>query len=138
MSIRVCLYLWQIFEGVVNLLDKLQAWHTTPGSGGAAELKEISLIGLRIITGYIQQQQNPQVHTYTSDLLGIPGLCFKILVFYLLIMWDELNNYYDSFKQNSKSLMVLKLDARYTPFYRWSVENTHTVMFRIIRYAFGL
>ncbi len=123
MSIRVCLYLWQIFEGVVNLLDKLQAWHTTPGSAGAAELKEMSLIGLRIITGYIQQQQNPQVHTYTPDLLGIPGLCFKILAlwhlqmcFYSLIMWDELNNYCDSFKQNSKSLIVLKLDASYTPF----------------------
>ncbi|XP_051574482.1 neurobeachin-like protein 2 isoform X2 [Myxocyprinus asiaticus] len=55
--------LWseKIFEGVVNLLDRLQAWHTTPGSVGAPELKEMSLIGLRIITGYIQQQQNPQV-----------------------------------------------------------------------------
>ncbi|XP_052002928.1 neurobeachin-like protein 2 isoform X2 [Xyrauchen texanus] len=55
--------LWseKIFEGVVNLLDRLQAWHTTPGSAGAPELKEMSLIGLRIITGYIQQQQNPQV-----------------------------------------------------------------------------
>ncbi|XP_057195455.1 neurobeachin-like protein 2 isoform X2 [Triplophysa rosa] len=55
--------LWseKIFEGVVNLLDRLQAWHTTPGSPGAAELKEMSLIGLRIITGYIQQQQNAQV-----------------------------------------------------------------------------
>uniref|UniRef100_A0A671PKV5 Neurobeachin-like protein 2 n=1 Tax=Sinocyclocheilus anshuiensis TaxID=1608454 RepID=A0A671PKV5_9TELE len=58
--------LWseKIFEGVVNLLDRLQAWHTTPGSAGSSELKEMSLIGLRIITGYIQQQQNPQVHTY--------------------------------------------------------------------------
>uniref|UniRef100_A0A8C2FWK1 Neurobeachin-like 2 n=1 Tax=Cyprinus carpio TaxID=7962 RepID=A0A8C2FWK1_CYPCA len=55
--------LWseKIFEGVVNLLDRLQAWHTTPGSAGSSELKEMSLIGLRIITGYIQQQQNPQV-----------------------------------------------------------------------------
>ncbi|XP_073782068.1 neurobeachin-like protein 2 isoform X4 [Danio rerio] len=55
--------LWseKIFEGVVNLLDRLKAWHTTPGSAGSAELKEMSLIGLRIITGYIQQQQNPQV-----------------------------------------------------------------------------
>lgn len=83
MTIRVCLYSWQIFEGVVNLLDRLQAWHTTPGSAGSAELKEMSLIGLRIITGYIQQQQNPQVHTYTLVLLdkpGIPGLFYKILV----------------------------------------------------------
>uniref|UniRef100_A0A673NCP6 Neurobeachin-like protein 2 n=1 Tax=Sinocyclocheilus rhinocerous TaxID=307959 RepID=A0A673NCP6_9TELE len=55
--------LWseKIFEGVVNLLDRLQAWHTTPGSAGSSELKEMSLIGLRIITGYIQQQQSPQV-----------------------------------------------------------------------------
>uniref|UniRef100_A0A671PHP8 Neurobeachin-like protein 2 n=1 Tax=Sinocyclocheilus anshuiensis TaxID=1608454 RepID=A0A671PHP8_9TELE len=55
--------LWseKIFEGVVNLLDRLQAWHTTPGSAGSSELKEMSLIGLRIITGYIQQQQNPQL-----------------------------------------------------------------------------
>lgn len=51
----------QIFEGVVNLLDKLQAWHSTPGSPGSTELKEMAQIGLRIITGYIQQQ-----HTQVS------------------------------------------------------------------------
>ncbi|XP_051922012.1 neurobeachin-like protein 2 isoform X1 [Hippocampus zosterae] len=52
--------LWseKIFEGVVNLLDKLQAWHSTPGNPGSTELKEMSQIGLRIITGYIQQQQS--------------------------------------------------------------------------------
>ncbi|XP_077383055.1 neurobeachin-like protein 2 isoform X1 [Festucalex cinctus] len=52
--------LWseKIFEGVVNLLDKLQAWHSTPGSPCSTELKEMSQIGLRIITGYIQQQQS--------------------------------------------------------------------------------
>ncbi|CAB1427709.1 unnamed protein product [Pleuronectes platessa] len=52
--------LWseKIFEGVVNLLDKLQAWHSTPGSPGHAELKEMAQIGLRIITGYIQQQHS--------------------------------------------------------------------------------
>lgn len=48
--------LLQIFEGVVNLLDKLNAWHSTPGSPGNTELKEMAQIGLRIITGYIQQQ----------------------------------------------------------------------------------
>lgn len=48
----------QIFEGVVNLLDKLQAWHSTPGSPGNTELKEMAQIGLRIITGYIQQQHS--------------------------------------------------------------------------------
>ncbi|XP_072317552.1 neurobeachin-like protein 2 isoform X1 [Eucyclogobius newberryi] len=54
--------LWseKIFEGVVNLLDRLQAWHSTPGSPGNTELKEMAQIGLRIITGYIQQQ-NTQV-----------------------------------------------------------------------------
>uniref|UniRef100_A0A3Q1D217 Neurobeachin-like protein 2 n=1 Tax=Amphiprion ocellaris TaxID=80972 RepID=A0A3Q1D217_AMPOC len=53
--------LWseKIFEGVVNLLDKLQAWHSTPGSPGNVELKEMAQIGLRIITGYIQQQHSP-------------------------------------------------------------------------------
>ncbi|CAL9705848.1 unnamed protein product [Knipowitschia caucasica] len=54
--------LWseKIFEGVVNLLDRLQAWHSTPGTPGNTELKEMAQIGLRIITGYIQQQ-NTQV-----------------------------------------------------------------------------
>ncbi|KAM9851975.1 neurobeachin-like protein 2 [Aulostomus maculatus] len=52
--------LWseKIFEGVVNLLDKLQAWHSTPGSPGNTELKEMAQIGLRIITGYIKQQHS--------------------------------------------------------------------------------
>uniref|UniRef100_A0A4W6DRB4 Neurobeachin-like protein 2 n=1 Tax=Lates calcarifer TaxID=8187 RepID=A0A4W6DRB4_LATCA len=52
--------LWseKIFEGVVNLLDRLQAWHSTPGSPGNTELKEMAQIGLRIITGYIQQQHS--------------------------------------------------------------------------------
>ncbi|XP_049440391.1 neurobeachin-like protein 2 isoform X2 [Epinephelus fuscoguttatus] len=52
--------LWseKIFEGVVNLLDKLQAWHSTPGSPGNTELKEMAQIGLRIITGYMQQQHS--------------------------------------------------------------------------------
>ncbi|XP_037640849.1 neurobeachin-like protein 2 isoform X2 [Sebastes umbrosus] len=52
--------LWseKIFEGVVNLLDKLQAWHSTPGSPGNTELKEMAQIGLRIITGYIRQQHS--------------------------------------------------------------------------------
>ncbi|XP_078109197.1 neurobeachin-like protein 2 isoform X2 [Sander vitreus] len=52
--------LWseKIFEGVVNLLDKLQAWHSTPGSPGNNELKEMAQIGLRIITGYIKQQHS--------------------------------------------------------------------------------
>ncbi|KAM3613566.1 uncharacterized protein V6R79_001520 [Siganus canaliculatus] len=53
--------LWseKIFEGVVNLLDKLKAWHSNPGSPGNVELKEMAQIGMRIITGYIQQQHSP-------------------------------------------------------------------------------
>ncbi|XP_031429737.1 neurobeachin-like protein 2 isoform X1 [Clupea harengus] len=54
--------LWseKIFEAVVNLLDRLQAWHPPPASPSAPELREMAHIGLRIITGYIQQQ-HPQV-----------------------------------------------------------------------------
>jgi len=51
-------FVLQIFEGVVNLLDKLKAWHSTPGSPGNTELKEMAQIGLRIITGYIKQQHS--------------------------------------------------------------------------------
>lgn len=43
----------------MNLLDRLKAWHSTPGSPGNAELKEMAQIGLRIITGYIKQQRSP-------------------------------------------------------------------------------
>jgi len=58
----------QIFEGVVNLLDRLQAWHSTPGNPGNTELKEMAQIGLRIITGYIQQQHSQVscTHIWTS------------------------------------------------------------------------
>ncbi|MGH0127029.1 UNVERIFIED_CONTAM: hypothetical protein FKN15_030295 [Acipenser sinensis] len=52
--------LWseKIFEGVVNLLDRLQAWYYPVN--GATDMREMPQIGLRIITGYIQQQ-NAQV-----------------------------------------------------------------------------
>lgn len=56
----------QIFEGVMNLLDRLKAWHSTPGSPGNAELKEMAQIGLRIITGYIRQQRSPVSFTQTT------------------------------------------------------------------------
>ncbi|KAJ3598621.1 hypothetical protein NHX12_002126 [Muraenolepis orangiensis] len=38
--------LWseKIFEGVVNLLDRLKAWHRSPGSPGTAELKEMVFV----------------------------------------------------------------------------------------------
>ncbi|XP_052000288.1 neurobeachin-like protein 2 [Xyrauchen texanus] len=77
--------LWseKIFEGVVNLLDRLQAWHTAPGSTGAPELKEMSLIGLRIITGYIQQHQNPQVCEMACLKLHI------LLQTVLSLSWEE-------------------------------------------------
>lgn len=55
----VFIVILQIFEGVMNLLDRLKAWHSTPGSPGNAELKEMAQIGLRIITGYIKQQPSP-------------------------------------------------------------------------------
>ena len=53
----------QIFEGVVNLLDRLKAWHCS--GPGSTELREMARIGLRIITGYIQQQ-HPQVCAHTT------------------------------------------------------------------------
>lgn len=43
----------------MNLLDKLKAWHSTPGNPGSTELKEMAQIGLRIIMGYIRQQRSP-------------------------------------------------------------------------------
>ncbi|MGH0138239.1 UNVERIFIED_CONTAM: hypothetical protein FKN15_069576, partial [Acipenser sinensis] len=54
--------LWseKIFEGVVNLLDKLQAWYYPVN--GATDMREMPQIGLRIITGYIQQQNAQQFH----------------------------------------------------------------------------
>lgn len=71
----VCFFLFffllQIFEGVVNLLDRLKAWHSTPGSPGNTELKEMAQIGLRIIMGYIRQQHSPVSCTKTPALLQV-------------------------------------------------------------------
>lgn len=50
----------------MNLLDKLKAWHSTPGSPGHTELKEMAQIGLRIIMGYIRQQRSPVSRTTHS------------------------------------------------------------------------
>ncbi|XP_034030839.1 neurobeachin-like protein 2 isoform X2 [Thalassophryne amazonica] len=76
--------LWseKIFEGVVNLLDKLKAWHSTPGSPGNTELKEMAQIGLRIITGYIQQQHS-QVCVMACVKLH------SLLQTVLCLSWDE-------------------------------------------------
>uniref|UniRef100_A0A8B9RFD7 Neurobeachin-like protein 2 n=1 Tax=Astyanax mexicanus TaxID=7994 RepID=A0A8B9RFD7_ASTMX len=82
--------LWseKIFEGVVNLLDRLQAWHTTSTTAGGAELKEMAQIGLRIITRYIQQQ-NSQVTSYHAQAPESMHLSmFKtVIIILLLYIW---------------------------------------------------
>ncbi|KAG7261873.1 hypothetical protein CRUP_016958 [Coryphaenoides rupestris] len=82
--------LWseKIFEGVVNLLDRLNAWHDSPGSPsnpgnpGNTELKEMAQIGLRIITGYIQQQHS-QVFVMACVKLH------SLLQTVLCLSWEE-------------------------------------------------
>ncbi|KAF3691862.1 Neurobeachin-like protein 2 [Channa argus] len=76
--------LWseKIFEGVVNLLDRLQAWHSTPGSPGNTELKEMAQIGLRIITGYIQQQ-----HSQVCEMAYVK--LHSLLQTVLCLSWEE-------------------------------------------------
>nr|XP_046254941.1 neurobeachin-like protein 2 isoform X3 [Scatophagus argus] len=75
--------LWsdKIFEGVVNLLDRLKAWNSTPGSPGNTERREMAQIGLRIITGYIQRQ--PLV----SDMAYVKLHC--LLRSELCLSWEE-------------------------------------------------
>ncbi|XP_026148843.1 neurobeachin-like protein 2 isoform X3 [Mastacembelus armatus] len=72
--------LWseKIFEGVVNLLDRLKAWH----SPGNAELKEMAQIGLRIITGYIKQQ-----HSQVSVMACVK--LHSLLQTVLCLSWEE-------------------------------------------------
>ncbi|XP_045064507.1 neurobeachin-like protein 2 isoform X2 [Coregonus clupeaformis] len=81
--------LWseKIFEGVVNLLDRLQAWHSTPVTPGVVELREMAQIGLRIITGYIQQQDSQvsvmacvKLHSLLQTVLslGWEEVCFLL------------------------------------------------------------
>ncbi|KAB5586981.1 hypothetical protein PHYPO_G00007710 [Pangasianodon hypophthalmus] len=76
--------LWseKIFEGVVNLLDRLQAWHTTSATAGATELKRMAQIGLWIITGYVQQQ-NSQVCEMACVKLH------SLLQTVLCLSWEE-------------------------------------------------
>ncbi|KAI1886215.1 hypothetical protein AGOR_G00211700 [Albula goreensis] len=77
--------LWseKIFEGVVNLLDRLQAWNTS----NSPELKEMAQVGLRIITGYIQQQHSQvcvmacvKLHSLLQTVLclGWDEVCFLL------------------------------------------------------------
>ncbi|XP_036393977.1 neurobeachin-like protein 2 isoform X2 [Megalops cyprinoides] len=81
--------LWseKIFEGVVNLLDRLQAWHSTPGTPGATDLREMAQVGLRIITGYIRQQHSQvcemacvKLHSVLQTVLclGFEEVCFLL------------------------------------------------------------
>jgi hypothetical protein len=42
---------WQLFEGVCNLLDRLGAWPHLANS--TADLREMAQIGLRLVLGYI-------------------------------------------------------------------------------------
>ncbi|XP_056141784.1 neurobeachin-like protein 2 isoform X4 [Lampris incognitus] len=73
--------LWseKIFEGVVNLLDRLQAWHSSLGN---TELREMAQIGLRIITGYIQQQQS---QVCVMACVKLHSLLQKVLC----LSWEE-------------------------------------------------
>ncbi|MBN3300810.1 NBEL2 protein, partial [Amia calva] len=73
--------LWseKIFEGVVNLLDRLQAWH---GSPSPPELREMAQIGLRIIAGYIQQQHSQVCATACVKL-------HSLLQTVLSLDWEE-------------------------------------------------
>uniref|UniRef100_A0A672J8G5 Neurobeachin-like protein 2 n=1 Tax=Salarias fasciatus TaxID=181472 RepID=A0A672J8G5_SALFA len=73
----------KIFEGMVNLLDRLQAWHSTPGSPGNTELKEMAQIGLRIITGYIHGLLPPQVCVMAYVKLH------SLLQTVLCLSWEE-------------------------------------------------
>lgn len=50
--------MWQLFEGVCNLLDRLGAWPHLANS--TAELREMAQIGLRLVLGYILLE-DPQV-----------------------------------------------------------------------------
>lgn len=49
---------WQLFEGVCNLLDRLGAWPHLANS--IADLREMAQIGLRLVLGYILLE-DPQV-----------------------------------------------------------------------------
>ncbi|XP_061093012.1 neurobeachin-like protein 2 isoform X2 [Conger conger] len=81
--------LWseKIFEGVVNLLDRLQAWNSSSGSSNVPELREMAQVGLRIITGYIQQQHSQvcvmacvKLHSLLQTVLclGWDEVCFLL------------------------------------------------------------
>uniref|UniRef100_A0A8C4XCF7 Neurobeachin-like protein 2 n=1 Tax=Erpetoichthys calabaricus TaxID=27687 RepID=A0A8C4XCF7_ERPCA len=79
--------LWseKIFEGVVNLLDKMQAWYFPVN--GTNDSREMAQIGLRIITGYIQQQNSQicamacvKLHSLLQTVLSLhkEEVCFLL------------------------------------------------------------
>ncbi|KAJ8354366.1 hypothetical protein SKAU_G00219330 [Synaphobranchus kaupii] len=81
--------LWseKIFEGVVNLLDRLQAWNSSHGTSNGPELREMAQVGLRIITGYIQKQHSQvcvmacvKLHSLLQTVLclGWDEVCFLL------------------------------------------------------------
>uniref|UniRef100_A0A6Q2YDW2 Neurobeachin-like protein 2 n=1 Tax=Esox lucius TaxID=8010 RepID=A0A6Q2YDW2_ESOLU len=76
--------LWseKIFEGVGNLLEKLEAWNSSPGASGNLELREMAQISLRIITGYVQQPDSQVFEMACLKLHSLlrGGLCLG---------WDE-------------------------------------------------
>uniref|UniRef100_A0A8D3CGL3 Neurobeachin-like protein 2 n=1 Tax=Scophthalmus maximus TaxID=52904 RepID=A0A8D3CGL3_SCOMX len=76
--------LWseKIFEGVVNLLDRLQAWHSTPGSPGNTELKEMAQIGLLKLIRYLPTAA-PQVCVMAYVKLH------SLLQTVLCLSWEE-------------------------------------------------
>ncbi|XP_072572045.1 neurobeachin-like protein 2 isoform X2 [Paramormyrops kingsleyae] len=76
--------LWseKIFEGVVTLLDRLHAWHSSTSAPHGPELREMAQVGLRIITGYIQQD-HAQVCVMACVKLH------SLLQTVLVLSWDE-------------------------------------------------
>lgn len=52
--------MWQLFEGVCSLLDRLGAWPHL--ANGTADFREMAQIGLRLVLGYILLE-DPQVST---------------------------------------------------------------------------
>lgn len=56
--------MWQLFEGVCNLLDRLGAWPHLANS--TADLREMAQVGLRLVLGYILLE-DPQVSIWVSS-----------------------------------------------------------------------
>uniref|UniRef100_A0A669D9I1 Neurobeachin-like protein 2 n=1 Tax=Oreochromis niloticus TaxID=8128 RepID=A0A669D9I1_ORENI len=72
--------LWseKIFEGVVNLLDKLNAWHSTPGSPGNTELKE--MIYVPVSPHQVSEMAYLKLHSLLQTVLCLSWeeVCFLL------------------------------------------------------------